>query len=100
YQRGYPTLVNSPEATAVVSDALRAEFGANHCIHVPEPVMGAEDFSRYLERVPGTFLHLGVGVPGRPASLHSATFAPDERALIIGAATLAAAADALQRNAP
>jgi amidohydrolase len=100
YQRGYPTLVNSPEATQTVADALRVEFGSSHCVHVAEPVMGAEDFSRYLERVPGTFLHLGVGIPARPASLHSATFAPDERALVIGAATLAAAVDGLQRNPP
>jgi len=46
--------------------------------------------------VPGSFLRLGVGVPGKPASLHSATFLPDERALVVGAATLAAAAVALQ----
>jgi amidohydrolase len=100
YLRGYPTLVNSPEATRAVAHALTIEFGAAHCTQVAEPVMGAEDFSRYLERVPGTFLHLGVGVPNRPASLHSATFAPDERALVIGAAALAAAADGLQRNPP
>lgn len=100
YRRGYPTVVNDPTATRAVADALRIEFGRNHCVEVHEPVMGAEDFSRYLERVPGTFLHLGVGQPNRPASLHSATFAPDERALIYGAAALAAAADGLQRNPP
>ncbi|MGA9840516.1 MAG: M20 family metallopeptidase [Thermoplasmata archaeon] len=100
YRRGYPTLVNSAEATHVVAQALSVEFGREHSVEVRDPVMGAEDFSRYLERVPGTFLHLGVGVPRRPASLHSATFAPDERALVIGAATLAAAAEGLQRNPP
>jgi|HubBroStandDraft_1064217.scaffolds.fasta_scaffold01796_2 amidohydrolase len=100
YRRGYPTLVNSPEATRVVAQAISIEFGREHCVEVHDPVMGAEDFSRYLERVPGTFLHLGVGIPNRPASLHSATFAPDERALVFGAAALAAAADGLQRNPP
>jgi amidohydrolase len=98
YQRGYPTLVNSPEVTRTVARSLAIEFGRSHSVEVADPVMGAEDFSRYLERVPGTFLHLGVGVPNRPASLHSATFAPDERALVIGAAALAAAADGLQRG--
>jgi amidohydrolase len=100
YRRGYPTLVNSLEATHVVARAMTVEFGREHCVEVRDPVMGAEDFSRYLEQVPGTFLHLGVGVPNRPASLHSATFAPDERALVIGAAVLAAAADGLQRSLP
>ncbi len=100
YRRGYPTVVNDPTATRAVADALRIEFGRSHCLEVDQPVMGAEDFSRYLERVPGTFLHLGVGQPNRPAALHSATFAPDERALVYGAAALAAAADGLQRNPP
>jgi amidohydrolase len=100
YVIGYPPLVNDPAATRVVSDALAREFGREAAVEVPEPIMGAEDFSRYLERVPGTFLRLGVGVPGRPASLHSSTFAPDERSLVIGATALAAAAEGLQRGSP
>ncbi len=100
YERGYPPLVNHPAATHVVAEALSVELGRANVIEVDHPIMGAEDFSRYLERVPGTFLRLGVGVPGHPASLHSATFAPDERTLVIGAAALAAAAEGLQRSPP
>ena len=98
FRRGYPPLINHPEATRIVAGGLVREFGSPNVVEVDHPLMGAEDFSRYLERVPGTFLRLGVGIPGRPASLHSATFAPDERALVIGAATLAAAAESLQRG--
>jgi amidohydrolase len=100
YRRGYPALVNSPGATRVVAEGLAAELGRTNVREVEHPLMGAEDFSRYLERVPGTFLRLGVGVPDRPASLHSATFAPDERALVVGAAALATAAESLQRSPP
>jgi amidohydrolase len=100
YRHGYPTLVNHPAATRVVADALAVEFGRANIVEVDHPLMGAEDFSRYLEKVPGTFLRLGVGIAGKPASLHSATFAPDERALVIGAATLAAAVEGLQRSPP
>jgi amidohydrolase len=100
YHHGYPPLVNEPGATHVVSEALAIELGRENVVEVDHPLMGAEDFSRYLEKVPGTFLRLGVGVPGGPASLHSATFAPDERALVIGAATLAAAVEGLQRSRP
>ncbi len=100
YLRGYPPLINHPAATRTVAAALAIELGGSNVIEVDRPLMGAEDFARYLERVPGTFLRLGVGIPNRPASLHSATFAPDERALVIGAATLAAAADGLQRSPP
>ncbi|HYA10725.1 MAG TPA: M20 family metallopeptidase [Thermoplasmata archaeon] len=97
YRRGYPALVNPPEATATVVRALAVEFGRKSVVEVEQPLMGAEDFSRFLERVPGTFLRLGVAGPGAPASLHSATFAPDERSMVVGAAVLAAAATGLQR---
>ncbi|HTT72558.1 MAG TPA: M20 family metallopeptidase [Thermoplasmata archaeon] len=98
YRRGYPALINPPEATRTVARALTEEFGRDHVREVEDPIMGAEDFARFLERVPGTFLRLGVGVPGQPASLHSATFAPDERALVLGAATLLAATEGLQAS--
>ena len=100
YVRGYPPLVNEAHATRTVARALAVELGAKNALEVEHPLMGAEDFSRYLERVPGTFLRLGVGIPNRPPSLHSATFAPDERALVVGAATLAAAAQGLQEASP
>jgi amidohydrolase len=100
FRHGYPSLANSPNATRTVAAGLALELGAKNVVEVDHPLMGAEDFARYLERVPGTFLRLGVGIPGRPASLHSATFAPDERALVIGAATLAAAVESLQQGVP
>ncbi len=100
YRRGYPALVNPPEPTRTIARALQIELGRDRVIELPDPMMGAEDFARYLEQRPGTFLHLGVGAPGVPASLHSPTFAPDERSLVIGAATLAAAATAVQRERP
>ena len=98
YRRGYPALINPEEATRSVVRALEVELGRSSLVEVRQPLMGAEDFSRFLERVPGTFLRLGVGDSGPPASLHSATFAPDERAMVVGAATLAAAAVGLQRG--
>jgi amidohydrolase len=99
YRRGYTFTVNTPAATEIVARALASELGDASVRELERPVMGAEDFSRYLERVPGTFLFLGAAVPGRPASLHSARFAPPESVLPIGAATLAAAAEGLQRRA-
>jgi amidohydrolase len=100
YRRGYPALVNPEEPTRTIARALEVELGREHVLEIPEPMMGAEDFARYLEKVPGTFVHLGVGMPGPPQSLHSATFAPDERSLVLGAATLAASTAAVQEAAP
>lgn len=100
YRPGYPPLVNPPGPTRVVAEGLGVELGRKNVVEVEHPLMGAEDFARYLERVPGTFLRLGVGIPERPASLHSATFAPDDRALVVGAAVLVSAAESLQRSPP
>ncbi len=99
YRRGYPALINPAPATETVVRALEVELGRRALVHVSQPLMGAEDFARYLEKVPGTFLRLGVGADGPPASLHSPTFAPDETAMVYGAATLAAAAVGLQHGA-
>jgi amidohydrolase len=98
YRRGYPVLVNPPAATEIVVRALQEEFGEGALRELERPVMGAEDFSRYLERVPGTFLFLGAGIPGRPATLHSPTFQPPESVLVTGAAALAASVEGLQRR--
>ena len=98
YQHGYPVLVNDPAATQVVVEALGKEFGPEHLVELKNPGMGAEDFARYLERVPGTFLRLGVATPTMNASSHSATFLPAEASLVMGTATLVAGALGLQNG--
>ncbi len=98
YERGYPALWNPPKETFRIEQGLRSALGGARVRELEFPVMGAEDFARYLERVPGTFLRLGAATPGRAASLHSATFAPPEESLEVGAAALVAATDTLQRS--
>ena len=58
---------------------------------IEQPSMGSEDFSYYLEHVPGAMLRLGVGgdqVGNAP--LHTSGFDIDERALAIGSRLFAA----------
>jgi amidohydrolase len=96
YFHGYPVTVNSPEVTEIVVQGLGEEFGDRALFPMEKPIMGAEDFSRYLERVPGTFLFLGVGDRKTTGHLHSPSFLPSELAPVLGAATLLAATAALQ----
>ena len=59
----------------------------------PGPVMGAEDFSHVLNRVPGVFFFLRVTPPAdQPVSNHSATAQFDDSLLADQAAALAALA--------
>lgn len=96
YRHGYPVLVNNPVATQRVVDALAIELGPDRLVELKYPGMGGEDFARYLERVPGTFLRLGVASPAMTASSHSAGFLPPESALVVGTATLVAGMLGLQ----
>lgn len=99
YRRGYPVLENTPAVTEIVVRALRGELGPRAVVELERPVMGAEDFSRYLEHVPGTFLFLGAGTQARPATLHSPTFQPPDSILSTGAAALVSAVEGLQGGA-
>ena len=96
YFHGYPVTVNAPAATEVIVQGLGSEFGESALAPLDRPIMGAEDFSRYLERIPGSFLFLGVGEPRKAAALHSASFLPSDDCLVPGAAALLAATEALQ----
>jgi carboxypeptidase Ss1 len=56
-----------------------------------EPVMGGEDFSRFLQKAPGTFYFLGTDNPSKGCVYpnHSSKFKVDESVLKVGAASLA-----------
>lgn len=55
--------------------------------------MGGEDFSEFLERVPGAFAFVGAGTPGAPQRAHHAPdFDFDERAISLAARLHAAVA--------
>lgn len=56
-------------------------------LYLVEPVMAAEDFSYYQQKVPGLFVFLGTGQPGFEAPLHASAFDFDERALLAGVET-------------
>jgi hippurate hydrolase len=52
--------------------------------------LAAEDFSRYLERMPGCFLRIGAReAGGLPIAAHSPHFAAAEESIFVGAAVLA-----------
>jgi amidohydrolase len=87
---GYPALNNDPWATSVAQEAARAMLGPKAVFDAP-PMMGAEDFAYYLEKVPGTFWWIGAGTPeqGCVAGLHNPKFTIDESILPVGSALMA-----------
>lgn len=78
--RGYPAVVNDPR---LVEEAAALAEAAGLQVEMLPLRTTAEDFGFYCQRYPSLFYRLGVGAAaGRP---HTATFAPDERALDAGA---------------
>ncbi len=68
YIRGVPPVVNDPVATELLREAMTARRGA-HSVEDTEQSLGGEDFSWYLEHVPGAMARLGVRTPGeRPSA--------------------------------
>ena len=93
YRRGVPAVMNDPSLTQMVEAAAQEAWGGDRVQILPEPSLGAEDFSLYLNHAPGTMFRLGVGLPDRPNyPLHHPLFQVDESAIVTGIVTMAYAA--------
>ena len=93
---GYPVTVNDADAAAVVHRVAGDVLGSGRAFTMPAPVMGAEDWSYVLQRVPGAMAFLGAMPPGadpaRVAPNHSNRMMIDESAMTAGIAVYSAVA--------
>ncbi|MFD3935571.1 amidohydrolase [Streptomyces sp. NPDC058611] len=91
--RGVPPVVNDPAVTELLREAMGARCGAES-VEDTEQSLGGEDFSWYLEHVPGAMARLGVRTPGDTAKrdLHRGDFDVDESAIAVGVEFFTAAA--------
>lgn len=87
-----PAVVNDPAFIQLLADAATQTIDPGAVSFIEEPSMGSEDFSYYLEKVPGAMFRLGIaGDQVGHEPLHTPTFDVDERALLVGAKLFAAA---------
>ncbi|KGI67226.1 amidohydrolase [Mycolicibacterium rufum] len=83
YRRGVPPVVNEEVSTRILTHAIEA-IGPDVLADTRQSG-GGEDFSWYLEEVPGAMARLGVwSGQGPQLDLHQPTFDLDERALGVG----------------
>ncbi len=96
FHDGYPVTVNNPGSADFALAVAGEVVGASSTVRLPNPVMGAEDFSYVLNRVPGAMLFLGGTGEGRnPATApanHSNRVMFDEDAMVNGVAVYSAMA--------
>lgn len=85
---GYPVTSNNSDFAKFASSVAGELIGAGQVVQLPHPVMGAEDFSYVLDRVPGTMMFLGGTPHGRDPSTappnHSNRVTFDESAMATG----------------
>jgi hippurate hydrolase len=95
-EAGYPVTVNDAAAVDLLAGTTAELVGADRVRDLPHPVMGSEDFSYVLQRVPGAMGFLGACPPGldpeQAPSNHSRQVVFDEDALPVGVATYAGVA--------
>ena len=93
YRRGVPSVLNDKTLTQIIESATREAWGDESVQILPEPSLGAEDFSVYLDNIPGCMFRLGVGHDNKTNyPLHHPKFEVDEDAILTGVVTMAYAA--------
>jgi hippurate hydrolase len=105
FREGYPVTVNDGRMVSLARETATSLFGERGFIPAPSPVMGAEDWSYVLQRIPGCMVFLGVAPAGcdhhHAAPCHSNRMMLDENAMANGVAMYAAIAERfLERGLP
>ncbi len=89
----YPPVINDEQAAEIAVRAASRIAGEKNVLPQRHPSLGGEDFSFYLEKVPGCFVRFGACRKGwEQIPAHSSRFDFDENAMSTGAAFLAAVA--------
>ena len=95
--KGYPVTVNDAAMVRLVESAVDTALGEGRYLEALTPIMGSEDFSYVLQRVPGAMMSLGLCPEGydnpfAAPSLHSNRAMLNEAGLPVGVAMHAAVA--------
>ena len=100
FREGLPPVINHPVAARLARKAAKKVVGRESVVKQRHPSLGGEDFSYFLQKVPGCLVRFGAGLPDLPNTpAHSPYFDFDEGVLPIGAAFLAETAlQALQQK--
>ncbi|GGB11559.1 amidohydrolase [Macrococcus hajekii] len=83
YLKGYPPVVNTAEEMMMIVDAAKKVDSITKLVEL-EPALGGEDFSYYLQRVPGAFFYTGTRNENFKADFphHHPKFDIDEQGLM------------------
>lgn len=83
YSKGYPPVVNTTNETDLIVNAARKIEDIEELVEL-KPSLGGEDFSYYLQRVPGSFFYTGTRNENFKADFphHHSKFDIDEKGML------------------
>lgn len=83
YSKGYPPVVNTTNETDLIVNAARKIEDIKELVEL-KPSLGGEDFSYYLQRVPGSFFYTGTRNENFKADFphHHPKFDIDEKGML------------------
>ncbi|CAH0349052.1 M20 aminoacylase family protein [Aquabacterium sp. CECT 9606] len=92
FSRNYPPTINHPAETDFVRQVMVDLVGADNVLEF-EPTMGAEDFSYYLQAIPGAYFLIGNGDGAHregghglgPCMLHNPSYDFNDKLIPLGA---------------
>ncbi|MGH6972780.1 MAG: M20 metallopeptidase family protein, partial [Caulobacteraceae bacterium] len=97
--KGFPVTVNDGRVVDLAQKTATALFGEDGWVRMQHPMMGAEDFSYVLQKVPGAMAFLGGAPEGGDyrtcCALHSNRMVIDEQVMARGIAMHCAMAEAM-----
>jgi amidohydrolase len=70
YKRGYPPVVNTPEAVSHAIEAAQSAVGREHVMTEFNPSLGCEDFAYMVRATGGAYTWIGTGDVGPGQGLH------------------------------
>ena len=87
-----PAVINDRSVTSALREASIDVLHSESVDTIPRPSMGGEDFSYYLQHVPGAMLRLGIAESSETPQLHTPKFDVPDSAILTGAKIMARSA--------
>ncbi len=86
YERRYPPVINHEAQTRIAARAA-AEVVGSEAVHLGvDPISGSEDFSYFLNEVPGAYVLIGNGPVGEGGFVHAPLYDFNDEIIARGAA--------------
>lgn len=84
YKSGYPPTINSKNESIFAGNVAKKLVGPDNVNTEIEPSMGGEDFSYFLNKIPGSYLYIGQQDENHKAHLHTTKYDFNDNLLPIG----------------